>query len=168
MLKQILCGCVALSVTLFMNSCGREKKATEKLQEALLNATLPGDVKADIDGNNMSITDNKGNRTEIGSGTWPKGELGDTIPKFTGGTLSSSVVTTEACLLTFNDVDKKEADDYLTSVRTHGFDQDIAEFTVNTNHGYQATHASGLSVMVNYDSASKNLIIALNRKSTDP
>lgn len=165
MIKQIICATAAWSAIALVTGCGGQKNAAEKLQETLINAALPSGAKADIDGQQMTITDGDGNRTEIGGGSWPRGELADAIPKFTGGTQDSSVVTAEACMITFSKVDKKAADAYLASVRARGFDQDIAEFTINTNRGFQAANASGQSVMVNYDSATQNMVIGINRKN---
>lgn len=166
MLKPIICTCAAVSAIFIAQSCGGEKKAAEKLQEALVNAALPDGAKADIDGQQITITDGDGNRTEIGGASWPQGELASAIPTFTGGKQDSSVVTAEACMITFSQVGTKEAEAYLASVRAHGFNQDVAEFTVNTNRGFQAANDKGQSVMVNYDSASQNLVIGINRKDT--
>ncbi|NLZ91505.1 MAG: hypothetical protein GX918_06265 [Clostridiales bacterium] len=153
--------CVALVFSLA--ACNVKQKINEKIAEKVTEGVLEkiaGDgTDIDISEGGITIKGEGGEKITIGGGEWPKGGAANLLPEFKKGTIVSVANADTGCMVLLEDVEEKDAEDYIEKVKNKGFTEKPIESYGDSYYNYAAgldekTHASVL-----YDKKTKSMTI---------
>jgi hypothetical protein len=163
MLKKSTLVFLCIVLVFSLSACNVKQKINEKIAEKVTEGVLE---KIAGDGTNIGINEDGitfegegGEKISFGSGEWPKGGAADLIPEFKKGTIVSVVNADSGCMIMLEDVEKKDAEDYITKVKNEGFTEEPMESLGDLTISYIAGLDEKTFVSVMYDEESKGLSI---------
>ena len=133
--KSCVGGVVPLAFALVLSGCGAEEKLAEKATEEAIEAAGDG-AEVDIDGDEMTVTDENGDSASIGT-SLPEDFPSDDVPLL-DGTIVSATATGGTSFMVMMDVEgEPEAvhDEALGQLTGAGYSED----TDMSSEGYYAT-----------------------------
>ncbi|MGB5371417.1 MAG: hypothetical protein WBN18_13390 [Flavobacteriaceae bacterium] len=131
----------------FLNSC---KRAAEKTSEKMIEESIGGDAKVDIDDQKVVIETDEGTfTTDANVNSWPEDVPSD-VPEFNEGSVigasTQSLEGTDNWVIMFEKVPKKALEDYKKRLENAGFT--ISYTTVAGSGGQLGAEKDDLSVML--------------------
>lgn len=147
---------VSLTVIIFMlTGCGAKQKLEDKMTEKLVEGVLGNNV--DIDGDEVTIKGEEGEVT-FGGNEWPDSEIAKKIPEFKGGKISSAVKSDKYVLVIIEEAGEKDFNAYYERVKSD-FSKDSYDTKYDDSISYTGSNNDGISIIITYNSADKNLSI---------
>lgn len=159
-MKQFAYTVTAFLLAAVLAGCGASEKMQQEAAEKALENALGGEVAVDIEGEKYTYEDKEGNKFEVGGTEWPSGDAADIIPAFSKGTIVTVVNMTGNCMIDLDNVEKKEFEAYVQTVKDAGFTQTPVEMTDETTTLYQAAASGGKSILLSYTAQEKHLQIS--------
>lgn len=162
MKKTIWFVILALVLNILLVGCGASQNAVEKAQEKALENALGDGSKVDIEGDKYTWEDADGNKMSVGGSEWPTGPAADILPKFTKGTMLVGMVTEQYCSISFEEITKKDFEDYRQQVKDAGFTNMASESSYEGSISYIGYLDETHSIQLYYDENENMLIIVAN------
>lgn len=168
MLRKI--GLLTLSVAiviLSLASCGFKRniegKLANKITEGILEKVAGEDTNVDLEEGKLSIKGEDGSEFSIGSSEWPKGKAIDLIPEFKHGKIISTVNTDTSSMISLEEVELKDFDDYLADIKGLGYTNDAVESTMEGMISYSAASGKDDSrITLSYFDENKSVMLTIN------
>lgn len=128
MMKKVSVVLLCAVILLTMTACNVKQKINEKIAEKVTEGVLEkvaGDgTKIDISEGGISFEGEGGEKITFGTDEWPKGGAADLIPEFKKGSIVSVVNAEKGCMILLEDVERKDAEDYIKKIKNQGFTKD--------------------------------------------
>lgn len=154
MSKKIISLLLIVFMIAAVGGCGVKDKVTEeiteKVTEGVINNALDGQGKVDIEGGTISIKGEDGGELTIGETKWPETGAAQLIPKFNKGKISSAINSNEICVLSIEEVEKADFDEYVEEVKAQGFTVEPLEYTSQIAASYLANKDENTKIAVQY------------------
>lgn len=119
----LVCSCL-LTAILPLGGCGIKKKAEKAISEKIVEKALGDNV--DIDGDTVTVKGEDGQEVTFGGGQWPDSDLAKKLPKFTKGTIVTSVAEDNGFMVFMEKVEAKDFEAYLEEIKKE-YSQDVYE-----------------------------------------
>lgn len=144
-----------------MNGC---KKAAEKTNEKLIEESIGGDAKVDIDDQKVVIETDEGTfTTDANVHSWPT-DIPDAVPEFKKGKVMGATTQTmegtNNWMILFETVPNEALEDYKKQLENAGFA--ISFTTVTGSGGQLAAERDDLSVMLMMGDGNATITVSQN------
>lgn len=154
-------------VILSLTGCGLkrniEKKLGNKITEGILERVAGEGADVDLEEGSISFKDEEGSEISIGVSKWPKGKAIDLIPEFKHGKIISSVNTDTGSVITLEEVEEKDFEDYLEKIKSLGYTKDSTTSSMEEMVSYSATSEKDDSrIGLSYFADNKGMMITIN------
>lgn len=151
------------------SGCGFKKsvedKVAEEITEGILEKVTGDEADIELDGDDITIKGEDGSELTIGSKEWPKGKAIDLIPEFKHGTISSTMNSDTACVISLEDVDQKDYDSYIEEVKSLGYTKDSVDMGANIVRSYYAlSEKDNSQVSLSYSIENKEMMLSISFK----
>ena len=136
------------------------QKIGEEAGEKILEGLGGGDVE--IDGDKVEFKGEDGENVLIGGGEWPDSDLAKAIPEFKDGKITGVMDSSDGVMITLEEVKAEDYTKYISKIKDE-FSQDTYETTTEDYAAFGGTNADGVSIMVQYSSSDKTIIISAGK-----
>jgi hypothetical protein len=154
---------VFLGVTTVFESCTCERTA-EKTSEKMIEKSMGGDAKVDMDDEKVTIETEEGTFTaDASANSWPKEVPGD-VPEFKDGKIISvstqEVNDTKNWVVIYEDVPQNALSKYREELENEGFN--ISYTTIVASGGHLAAEKGELAVMLMVGEGNATVTVGTN------
>jgi len=158
-LYLLLCICLLVSGLSF-GGCNIKEKAEKAVAEKIAEQALGGNV--DIDGDEVTIKGEGGEKVTIGGGQWPDSELSRKLPEFKKGKIVSSLDTGDAVTIILEEVKAEDVGPYLEEIKK-AYPEESYESQGNGMITYSGSNKDKSSAAVNFSSEEGTIIISVTK-----
>lgn len=132
--------------------------------EKVLEGASGGNVN--IEGDSIEFIGEDGEAVSVGGGDWPDSELGQKVPRFTGGTVNSAVSTDDGIMISMSEVDEAAIAAYFEQIKAD-FKENTVESTMDDLTTYTGFNADGVGVAVYYTKSKAEVLISISQQAKE-
>lgn len=165
-MKKFVILIILLSLVYSLTGCkSASEVAGEKLAEKAAEDIVGGNV--DIDGEQITITDESGKTTSLGGTEWPKGKLGSEILEYKKGVITYVAESDTDCAIQLEKVKKEDFEDYLSAIKQAGFTENAIVSSFDGGSFYTADNSKGIKIHLASDYESEELMITVTQVNNE-
>lgn len=146
-MKKIISLIVVFVLAMSLTGCGVKEKLGEKVAEKIIKDIGIGDI--DIDGDEITIKGEDGEKLVIGEAKWPKSALAKKIPELKDGKVVGVLETKESLVINLEEVSEKNFTNYLEKIK-RSYPDEFLNMESDGDVTYAAEDGKGFGVMVMY------------------
>jgi hypothetical protein len=162
-MKKFLLAALVITLILTLGACKSPADLIgEKVGESIVEGITGSDV--DVEGDSVTIKGEDG-EVVLGGKEWPDNEIMKKIPKFTKGTIDSTMVSDETGgMINLTDVAQADYDAYVEEVKSAGFNVDAKTLEMDQVDSYYALNSENYAISLTYAADSSTFSILLEKQ----
>lgn len=154
-MKKILICLLTFALLFSFAGCGAKEKLEEKVAEKVFEEA-GGDL--DIDGDNITIKGDNGEKVTFGDSKWPTSELAKNIPEFKDGTVNGVLESADSIVITLESVKEEDVSPYWETIKKD-FPKDVYEM-IATDFITISGSNEGINISLVYMSETLTITVA--------
>ena len=152
MKKVLLLTSICLLVLLLGACKSPGEKISEKIAEEMITEAIGEEV--DFEEGTVTFESEDGEEVKIGGTEWPTDMIAEHIPKLNAGEVTAAYNSSNSCMLTVENVNKEQFEDYLSGIKGKGFNENTLDISEGEYTHYYGENGE-FGIQLTFDGATK-------------